>query len=193
MKTRVCCLAGLIGLAVAGLVQSAAKEEKKVAPVLNFTMNRLDGTPAPLSGYEGKVVLMVNVASKCGYTPQYKALQGLHDKYAGKGLAVLGFPANEFGKQEPGTDKEIAAFCQKNYGVKFDMFAKVAVKGKDKCPLYQFLTAKATNPKHAGEIKWNFEKFLINRKGEVVARFDSKVKPDSPEMIKAIEAALEAK
>jgi len=137
--------------------------------------------------------MMVNVASQCGLTPQYKQLEELHEKYAGKGLAVLGFPANEFGSQEPGTDAEIATFCKSKYDVKFDMFSKVVVKGDGQCPLYKFLTSKETDPKFAGDITWNFEKFLIGRNGEVVARFAPKVKPDSEEVLKAIEAELAKK
>lgn len=172
---------------------SAEKGEGKVPPVLNFTMNSLDGKPVNLSKYQGKVVVMVNVASRCGYTPQYKDLEALHEKYAGKGLAILGFPANEFGKQEPGTNEQIAEFCSKNYSVKFDMFAKVVVKGEAQCDLYKFLTTKDTNAKFAGDIKWNFEKFIIGRNGEVVARFPSKVNPSSEEFIKVIEAELAKK
>ena len=161
--------------------------------VLNFKMNRLDGKSANLADYSGKVVLMVNVASQCGLTPQYAQLEGLHEKYAEKGLAVLGFPANEFGKQEPGTDAEISAFCKKDYGVKFDMFSKVVVKGEGQCPLYKYLTSKETDPKFAGDISWNFEKFLIGRNGEIVARFAPKVKPDAPEVVQAIETELAKK
>jgi len=171
----------------------AAEKEEKVAPALDFKMKSLDGKDVDLSKYQGKVVLMVNTASKCGLTPQYEQLEALHEKYADKGLAILGFPANEFGKQEPGTDSEIGEFCQKNYGVKFDMFSKVVVKGDGQCPLYQFLTSKDTNPKFAGPIKWNFEKFLINRDGEVVARFAPPVVPDSDEVVAAIEAELDKK
>jgi glutathione peroxidase len=168
-------------------------ENKNVPPVLNFTMNSLDGKPVNLSKYQGKVVLMVNVASKCGYTPQYKGLQALHEKYKDKGLAILGFPANNFGEQEPGTDSDIATFCEKNYGVTFDMFSKVSVKGDDQCDLYKHLTSEKTDPKFAGEIKWNFEKFLIARDGTIIKRFNSKMTPASDEMIKTIEAELAKK
>jgi glutathione peroxidase len=170
-----------------------AKTEKgaaKVPAALNFEMTSLDGKPVKLTKYKGKVVLMVNVASQCGLTPQYEALEELHEKYSDKGLAVLGFPANEFGAQEPGSDEEIAEFCTSKFDVKFDMFSKVVVKGDEQCPLYKFLTSKETDPKFAGDIKWNFEKFLLNRDGEVVARFAPKVEPDSDEVIKAIEAEL---
>jgi glutathione peroxidase len=153
-------------------------------------MNSLDGKAVNLSKYQGHVVLMVNVASQCGYTPQYAGLQALHKKYSGKGLRILGFPANDFGKQEPGTNADIAEFCQKNYGVEFDMFSKVVVKGPGQAPLYQFLTSKQSNPKFGGEVAWNFEKFLIGRNGEVIGRFVSSVEPLSSEMTGAIEKAL---
>jgi len=169
---------------------AAEEKAKEVPPVLNFTMDSLDGKPVELKKYQGKVVLMVNVASKCGNTKQYKPLQALHEKYADKGLAILGFPANDFGKQEPGTSEEIATFCEKNYGVKFDMFSKIVVKGDGQHPLYKYLTAQETAPAPAGEIKWNFEKFLIGKDGKVVARFAPKTQPDSEEVIKAIETEL---
>lgn len=180
----------MFAIAAAVLAADDSKEKKPVPPVLNFKMNSLDGKPVDLSKYQGKVVLMVNVASQCGYTPQYKALEQLHEKYADQGLAILGFPANDFSKQEPGSDKEIGEFCTKNYGVKFDMFSKVAVKDEAQCPLYKFLTSSETDPAFAGEVKWNFEKFLIGRDGRIINRFRSKVTPDSDEMVKAIEAEL---
>ena len=179
---------------VSGVVNSEEKKgDKKVPAALNFKMKKLDGKEADLSAYQGKVVLMVNVASQCGLTPQYVQLEKLHEQYGEKGLAVLGFPANEFGAQEPGTDTEISTFCTSKYGVKFDMFSKVVVKGEGQCPLYKYLTSKETDPKFAGDITWNFEKFLIGRNGEVVARFAPKVKPDSEEVIKAIETELAKK
>jgi glutathione peroxidase len=139
------------------------------------------------------VVLFVNVASECGYTPQYRGMQALHDKYAKEGLAVVGVPSNEFGAQEPGTDREIATFCAKNYGVKFDMLSKVVIAGRGQVPLYRHLTSKETNPKFGGAVKWNFTKFLIGRKGEIVGRFEPDVEPDSEELIKAVEAELAKK
>ena len=181
-----CCL--LVSLAFAD-----EKGDKKVPPVLNFKMKTLAGTEVDLSQYQGKPILIVNVASRCGYTPQYKGLQALHDKYAKEGLVVLGVPSNDFLQQEPGTSEEIAEFCQKNYGVKFDMLEKVVVKGPDKVPLYKYLTAKETDPKFAGEIKWNFTKFLISRDGAIVARFEPGVKPESEKLTKAIEAELSKK
>jgi glutathione peroxidase len=191
----------LLGIA-SGVVNSEDKKgDKEVPAVLNFKMKRLDGKPGDLSTYKGKVVLMVNVASQCGLTPQYKQLEGLHEKYNEKGLAVLGFPANEFGAQEPGTDDEIATFCKAKYDVKFDMFSKVVVKGEGQCPLYKYLTSNETKyvatdktePKYTGDISWNFEKFLIGRNGELVVRFAPRVKPDSEEVTKAIETELAKK
>jgi len=158
--------------------------------VHDFSQKTLDGKPRALKDYAGKVMLVVNVASECGLTPQYKGLEALHEKYAAKGLAVLGFPANEFGAQEPGTNEQIQQFCRTQYGVKFDMFSKVKVKGPGIEPLFDFLTNPATNPKFAGEIKWNFNKFLVDKQGNVIARFEPKVEPTSPEVTAAIEAAL---
>ena len=156
-------------------------------------MKRIDGTPTTLGDYKGSVLLLVNVASKCGLTPQYEALEGLHEKFSEKGLAVLGFPANEFGAQEPGSDAEISKFCKDKFSVKFDMFSKVVVKGEGQCPLYKYLTSKDTDPKFPGDITWNFEKFLIGKNGEIVARFAPRTKPDSEEVVKAIEAELAKK
>ncbi|MSR57089.1 MAG: glutathione peroxidase [Planctomycetaceae bacterium] len=156
-------------------------------------MKKLDGKEVNLADYQGKVVLFVNVASQCGLTPQYKGLEELHEKYGKDGLAIIGVPANEFGKQEPGTDAEISQFCAKNYGVKFDMLSKVAVKGDAICPLYKHLTSKDTDPKFAGDISWNFEKFLVGRNGEIVARFKPKVDPMADEVTEAIKAEIAKK
>jgi glutathione peroxidase len=172
---------------------AADKGEGKVPAALNFTMNSIEGRPVDLSQFRGKVVLLVNVASKCGYTPQYEGLEGLYEKYQKDGLIVVGVPANEFGRQEPGTDSEIKQFCTSKYNVTFPMMSKVSVKGANICPLYKFLTSKESDPKFAGEVKWNFEKFLIGRSGEVVGRFRSPVAPDSPELVKAVEAELAKK
>lgn len=185
----------LARLALAGLVFALAgytsAEGKKMSSALDITMKDIDGKPVELAKkYDGKVVLLVNVASKCGLTPQYAALEKLHEKYADKGLRIVGVPANNFGKQEPGTESEIKQFCSTKYGVKFDMLSKVLVKGADICPMYQFLTSKQTNPKFAGDITWNFEKFLINKKGEVINRFGPKVTPDDKTVVDAIEAEL---
>src|SRR6202521_1602800 len=149
--------------------------------VYDFTLNSIDGQPAPLAAYKGKVVLLVNVASRCGFTPQYTALESTYEKYKDKGFVILGFPANNFGSQEPGTNAEIKTFCQSKYSVTFPMYGKVSVKGDDQTPLYQYLT-KDANPAVAGDIKWNFTKFLVDRNGKVVARFEPDVTPDSPQI-----------
>jgi glutathione peroxidase len=157
--------------------------------VYNFTLPSIDGEPTSLANYKGKVILLVNVASRCGFTPQYSALESIYEKYKGQGFVILGFPANNFGGQEPGTNAEIKNFCSTKYSVSFPMFAKVSVKGADCTPLYQYLTQQA-NPALLGDIKWNFTKFLVDRNGKVVARFESPVKPDSLEVVQAIEKLL---
>jgi glutathione peroxidase len=160
--------------------------------VYDFTLKTIDGAPAPLSSFKGKVVLLVNVASKCGFTPQYTALEATYEKYKDRGFVIVGIPANNFGSQEPGTDAEIKSFCTSKYNVTFPMMSKISVKGDDKAPLYQFLTDTEANPKTGGEIKWNFTKFLVGPDGKVIARFESPVKPDSPELTSAVESALTA-
>lgn len=188
-------LAGL-GTFVASHAIAAAKDapaedaDAAVTSPLEFTVTTIEGEEVDLGIYYGDVVLVVNTASKCGLTKQYKQLQALHEQYDKVGLSILGFPANNFGKQEPGTNEDISKFCQKNYGVEFDMFAKVSVKGDDITPLYAYLTSVKTKPKEAGVISWNFEKFLIGRDGTVVARFAPRTKPDAKEVLKAIEAEL---
>lgn len=180
----------LLGMTMSQSLSAADKSAGEKPAALNFTMDSLDGKPVDLSKYAGKVVLVVNVASECGLTPQYEQLQALHAKYKDKGLAVLGFPCNQFGKQEPGSAAEIQDFCKKNYGVTFDLFAKVEVNGPGACDLYKHLKAVNTKPKGPGEVSWNFEKFLLNRKGEIVARFEPRTAPDADVVIKAIEAEL---
>lgn len=170
-----------------------ADAESKVSSVLDFTMKSIDGEDVSLRSFKGKVIMIVNVASKCGLTPQYEGLQKLHKTYGEKGLVILGFPANNFGKQEPGSDKEIRTFCTVNYGVEFPMFSKISVKGDDMHALYGFLTGDKTNSKFSGEIKWNFTKFLIGRDGNVINRFEPKTKPESDEVILAIEYDLSEK
>lgn len=195
MRLRAVLLVGIC-LSVAVVVPASAEEKKgdaKVPAVLSFKMKSLDGKDVELSRYQGKVLLIVNVASECGYTPQYKGMQALHDKYAKEGLVVLGVPSNEFGKQEPGSNDDIAKFCSKNYGVKFDMLAKVVIKGEGQVPLYKHLTSKETNPKFGGDVKWNFTKFLIGRNGSIVQRFESDVEPDAEPLVKAIETELKKK
>jgi glutathione peroxidase len=172
---------------------SIASVRAKNKSVLDFKMKDIDGKDVKLKKYKGDVFLIVNTASKCGYTPQYEGLQAIYTKYQSQGFEVLGFPANNFGGQEPGTETEIKEFCESKYKVTFPMFAKISVKGEDQHPLYNFLTAKETNPKFAGDISWNFNKFLVNRKGEVVARFSSKDKPDGDAVTQAIEKYLKEK
>lgn len=161
--------------------------------ILDFTMKSIDDADVPLSTYRGKVLLLVNVASQCGNTPQYAGLQKLYDTYRARGFEVLGFPANDFLKQEPGTNAEIKEFCSTKYRVSFPMFSKISVKGDDQHPLYRFLTSEATNPKFSGSVKWNFQKYLVSRDGEVIAKFAPGTDPLSPEIISAIEAALTKK
>jgi len=182
-------LLAAMALAVLAGAQTKPGGSANVPAALNFTMDSIAGKSIDLSKYQGRVVLMVNVASECGFTPQYEGLEDLHKKYAAKGLSILGFPANDFGAQEPGTNGEIAQFCKQNYGVEFDMFSKIVVKGAGQAPLYKYLT---THPKFRGDVAWNFEKFLIGRNGEVIGRFKSEVEPLSKEMVGAIEAALGA-
>ena len=151
----------------------------------------MDGKETSLSDHKGQVLLIVNVASKCGFTPQYTALEALYEKYKDKGLVVLGFPCNQFGKQEPGTDAEIRQFCTSKYSVTFPLYDKIEVNGPGRHPLYVTL-AGAGSP-FPGDIRWNFTKFLVARDGTIIQRFDSKVKPDSPEVVQAVETALAAK
>ena len=158
--------------------------------MLQFTMQSLAGEEVDLAQYRGKVLLIVNVASECGYTPQYRGLQALYSRYAPDGLEVLGFPCNQFGQQEPGTADQIAAFCSKRYGVTFPMFEKVDVNGRNQCELYKHLTSQGTNAQGAGPIQWNFEKFLVARDGTVVGRFRSSVAPESKLLVEAIEREL---
>jgi glutathione peroxidase len=172
--------------------QAAEKKGGKVSGILNITVDDIDGRPVPLSRYQGQVLLIVNVASQCGNTPQYASLQSLYERYRERGFNVLGFPANEFGKQEPGTNQEIKEFCSTQYRVTFPMFAKIVVKGEGQAPLYRLLTDKKTYPATGGEIEWNFAKFLISRKGEVVARFPAGKNPSDPEVVQAIEKELAA-
>jgi glutathione peroxidase len=179
----------VLALIISGSIVMA-QEKPKVPPALNFKMKSLTGKEVDLAKYQGKVLLIVNVASACGYTPQYRPMQALHEKYSGQGLAVIGVPCNQFGAQEPGSEKEIEAFCDKNYGVKFDMLSKVDVNGPNACGLYQYLTKVDAKPEGAGKISWNFEKFVIGRNGEVVARFSPGTEPNDPEVLKVIEAEL---
>ena len=180
------CTLTLLGFALMTNLDAA----EKTPPVLDFKMKSLAGKETPLSKYKGKVVLIVNTASRCGATPQYEQLQAVFEKYGPEGLEVVGFPCNQFGSQEPGTAAEIQEFCTDNYSVTFDMFAKIDVNGDQAAPLYQYLTSKETNPESPGPVKWDFEKFLIGKAGQILARFRTRTKPDDPEVIAAIETAL---
>jgi glutathione peroxidase len=172
------------------IMNPSPSEPPNVASVHDFKMKNIDGSEVKLDAYKGKVLLIVNTASKCGLTPQYEALQAVYDKYKDKNLVVLGFPANNFMGQEPGTDTEIKDFCTLKYKVSFPMFSKISVKGTDQHPLYTYLTNEKSNPGFAGDISWNFEKFLIGKDGKTLARFSPKVKPDDASVIEAIEKAL---
>jgi glutathione peroxidase len=175
---------------VLGVTASAFAAPPEAKSIYDFTLKSIDGQPVSLSEYKGKVVLLVNVASRCGYTPQYTALESIYEKYKSRGFVIVGIPANNFMGQEPGTNEEIKIFCTKKYNVSFPMMSKVSVKGEDKTPLYQFLTSKSADPKLGGEIQWNFTKFLFDKNGNPVARFEPATTPDSPEMTAAIESAL---
>ena len=176
----------LAGVFAVMMVASAYAAPKSI---YDFTLPLLNGKDAPLADYKGKVVLVVNVASRCGFTPQYSALESIYEKYKDQGFVIIGFPANNFAGQEPGTNEEIAKFCNGKYNVTFPVYGKISVKGDDQAPLYSFLT-KDANPTLAGDIKWNFTKFLVDRNGKVVERFEPPVTPDSPEVVSAIEAQL---
>jgi glutathione peroxidase len=212
MKTRVfAAFAGVLALSAAALVVSArpgdikdtvkdpsttpAKAQKEGQPVspLDFKLKDIDGKDMDLAQFKGKPVLLVNVASKCGLTPQYEALEALYEKYKDKDLVVIGIPANNFGGQEPGTEAEIKKFCSSKYSVTFPMTSKISVKGADQHELYKFLTSKDSNGDFAGDIEWNFAKFLVDRNGNVMARFGSKTKPSDPQVTAAIEKAIAAK
>jgi glutathione peroxidase len=179
----------LLAMSIAIAVMAADAPSAPTGP-LSFTLADAHGKDYPLAQHAGKVVVLVNVASKCGLTPQYKALQALHDEYRARGLVVIGIPANDFGAQEPGSDAEIQAFCSATYGVTFPVLAKVGVKGDRAHPLYRWLTESSAKP---GAIEWNFAKFVVGRNGALVARFHPKVGPDAAEFRAAIEAALAEK
>jgi glutathione peroxidase len=192
---KIITLLAMIGVVTVAASSSLAAERavEKTSPALSFKMSSLDGKEVDLSQYQGQVVLIVNVASYCGNTPQYKQLEALHAKYGKEGLAVLGFPCNQFGGQEPGTAEDIQKFCTTKYQVSFPLFAKIETNGDNACPLYKYLTALDAPPKGKGAVSWNFEKFVIGRNGEVVARFKPGAKPDAPEVLKVIEAELAKK
>ena len=174
-------LLGVLAVAMSSFAASSAYA---------FSMKAIDGKTVALSGYQGRVALFVNVASRCGYTPQYEGLEALYRKYKDRGLVILGFPANNFGSQEPGTNEEIAQFCKRSYDVTFPMFSKISVKGADQSELYQYLSSADANASTAGDVRWNFTKFLVGKDGKVIARFESAVAPDAAELVKAVEEAL---
>ncbi len=163
-----------------------------MANVYDFSLKTIDGTPQSLADFRGKVLLMVNVASACGLTPQYSALEKLYREHKAQGLEVLGFPCNDFAAQEPASEAEIKTFCSTKYDVSFPMFAKVKVLGDQRTPLYGYLTTQTTQPDGPGDVSWNFAKFLIGKQGQVVARFSPRTAPDAPEVLTAIKAALSA-
>ena len=188
-------IAGLFVMshAVSAEDQAAQTPAAKTPAALNFKVQSLDGKEVDLAQYQGKVVLVVNVASKCGLTPQYKALEALYQKYNDQGLVILGFPCNQFHGQEPGTAEEIRKFCTSKYNVTFPLMAKIEVNGPGASELYKHLKALDAKPKGPGEVTWNFEKFVIGRNGEVVARFKPQTKPDAAEVISVIESELAKK
>lgn len=178
---------------------AASPRERSVAagpvapskPLYTFPIQHADGSTGTLASFQGKVLLLVNVASHCGYTKQYAGLQALHEKYRDRGLAVLAFPANNFGGQEPGTNEQILQFCSTAYGITFPVFAKISVQGGDSHPLYQFLTSPGHNPRFGGDITWNFSKFLISRNGDVIGRYEPPVEPFHERLVADIENALQ--
>jgi glutathione peroxidase len=172
-----------------GLVLMTATAMFAGSGIYDFTLPSIDGQPTPLANFKGKVILLVNVASRCGFTPQYAGLEALYEKYKDQGFVILGFPANNFGGQEPGTNQEIKTFCSTKYNVTFPIYAKVSVKGADQTPLYQYLTKEA-DPSHTGDIKWNFTKFLVDRNGNVVERFEPNVTPESENLVTSVEKLL---
>lgn len=192
MANRIHLLACFVALSISMAAAAGDKPEKKkvVSPALDFTMKNIDGQDVYLGDHQGHVLLIVNVASKCGLTPQYMDLEAFYKKYQDQGVKVLAFPANNFGAQEPGTNKEIKQFCKTKFDVTFDLFAKVSVKGDDKCDLYKLLTDTSKNGEFGGEIRWNFQKFLVDRTGRVVARFEPRENPMGDKIVQFVERLL---
>lgn len=177
-------------IVLTGLAAGLSFAGARASSIHDFEMVDIDGNKTPLKTFKDKVVLVVNVASKCGLTPQYKELQALYEKYKDKGFVILGFPANNFKNQEPGSNEDIKEFCSTTFGVEFPMFAKISVKGDDIHPLYQWLTSAESNAEYSGEIRWNFDKFLANGDGKIIARFHPKTKPMDEKVVHAVEDAL---
>ena len=171
--------------AVFAMLAASANMLPAASNLHEFTMNSIDGKPQPLAAFKGKVVLVVNVASQCGYTPQYSGLEALYRKYKAQGFVIAGFPANNFGAQEPGSNEEIKSFCKRSYDVTFPLFSKISVAGSDKAGLYEYLTKSG-----GGEVPWNFTKYLVGKDGKVIRRFESSDEPMSAEVLAAIEKAL---
>ena len=178
-------------LLLGALTTMATADDHECA--LDFRVNNIDGKEVDLEDYEGNVVLIVNTASRCGLTPQYAGLESLYKKYKEKGFVVLGFPCNQFGGQEPGSDADIKSFCSDKYEVSFPMFSKIEVNGDGATPIYKYLTSKDAKPAGKGRISWNFEKFLIDREGNLINRFSPRTKPSDAELVKAIEGELAEK
>ena len=202
MRMGVILITSIVLAGVAGMVAQGSDDKKPlpkkadgtpVSSILDFKMDDIDGKSVDLNKYKGKVVMVVNVASRCGLTPQYTQLEEVYDKYKDKGLVVLGFAANNFMGQEPGSNKEIKQFCSGKYDVSFDMFSKISVQGDDMCDLYNFLTSKEANGEYGGKIRWNFDKFLVGRDGKVINRFHPRTKPNDKKVVEAVEAALAVK
>ena len=189
VASAVSVIAPLVGFSM----NTLSVEPPNVSSPLELKVKDIDGKQTDLAAYRGKVVMIVNVASRCGFTPQYAALESLYEKYKDRGFVILGFPQNNFLGQEPGTDAEIKMFCSTKYSVTFPMFSKISVKGEEIAPLYAWLTSEKTDPGFDGDIEWNFAKFLVNREGKVVNRFHPKIKPDSDEVMSAVEKTLDAK
>ncbi len=183
--------AAIFAISLSSRASGARHSGAGINSIYDFSLKDIDHKEVNLGQYRGKVVLMVNVASRCGFTPQYEGLQKLYLKYKDRGFVILGFPANNFLAQEPGSDEEIKTFCSTRYSVTFPIFSKISVKGDDIHPLYKFLTSKETNPDFGGDIKWNFSKFLLDKNGKIIARFEPAVKPESDQVIQAIEKSLQ--
>jgi len=195
MSHKIYIFMAIFAVLVAGLgpvFGEGTTDQGHLQSVYDFAIETIEGDTITLAQFQGKVPLIVNVASKCGYTPQYEGLQKIYEEYQHDGFAVLGFPANNFANQEPGNDTQIKEFCTTNYGVTFPMFSKISVKGDDQHPLYRYLTNEETNPEYSGKITWNFNKFLIGKNGEILNRFKSSDKPESNKIVAAINAALKS-
>jgi len=188
---RVSLTAALVSTLLVSTAMADKSSDSEHECALDFKAKDIDGEAVDLHDYEGSVVLVVNVASKCGLTPQYTGLQNLYEEYKDQGLVILGFPCNQFAGQEPGSEADIKRFCSTEYNVSFPMFSKVNVNGDDAAPIYKYLTSKEVKPKGSGKVSWNFEKFLIDREGNLVARFEPRTKPSDDELVKAIESELE--